>query len=133
VLKTESKHDILLIDDSPDLRLPMKRLLEMEGYGVICAENGQVALETLRSSAQLPGLILLDLMMPVMDGQTFRAHQLQDAQLAAIPVIVMSASALVKHQSDQLGVYAYLSKPVEIDRLLDLTERVFRRPPEASL
>jgi two-component system, chemotaxis family, chemotaxis protein CheY len=128
-----STFKILLIDDSPDLRLPMKRLLEMEGYQVDCAENGQIALEMLRATSELPGLILLDLMMPIMDGQTFRAHQLKETRFSTIPVIVMSASSLVKRESDQLGVFAYLSKPVEIDRLLALTEQILGPPPEASL
>lgn len=120
--------DILLVDDSPDLRIPMKRLLEMEGYQVVCAENGKVALDYLGSTNSLPGLILLDLMMPIMDGPTFRSHQLQNARWSLIPVVVMSASALVKREADQLGVRAYLSKPVELDDLLDLTAQLLGTP-----
>ena len=120
--------EILLVDDSPDLRIPMKRLLEMEGYRVVCAENGQAALDYLRSGKPLPGLILLDLMMPVMDGPTFRAAQVSDSKLSKIPVVVMSASALVKREADQLGVRAYLSKPVELDDLLGLTEKIIGLP-----
>ncbi len=85
------KPRILVVEDDLSTREALSMLLSAEGYGVSTAADGVAALEQLRDG-QRPGLILLDLMMPLMDGWQFRHEQLRDPSLANIPVIVCSAS-----------------------------------------
>ncbi len=82
---------LLLVDDDERVREALVALLEAQGYPVVGAANGREALDVLRVRGLRPGLILLDLMMPVMDGWQFRAAQLADAELATVPVVVFSA------------------------------------------
>jgi CheY-like chemotaxis protein len=89
---TPPQEHILVVEDDIDLRATLCDALDLEGYVTICAENGEAALRHLASGAR-PCVILLDLMMPVMDGWTFRQEMLKDPSLASIPVIVMSAAA----------------------------------------
>jgi len=109
---------VLIIDDDRDIRDAIQELLEAEGYAVCTAENGAVALQQLRHVR--PQLILLDLMMPVMDGASFREAQMNDDSLAAIPTIVMSARSDPGREAGPLLVRACLSKPIELDELLAL-------------
>ena len=83
--------DILLVDDDGDVRDAITDRLEREGYRVESCSNGLDALEWLRGAARLPRLILLDMMMPVMDGWHFREEQLQDTVLAGVPLVILSA------------------------------------------
>ena len=92
------------------------RFLELEGFRVELASNGKQALERLHSGVH-PCVILLDLMMPVMDGWQFRRQQVQDQQLAGIPVIVVSAAG--KDRISEIDANAYLSKPVDLEQLLE--------------
>src|SRR5262245_22499124 len=85
---------ILIVDDDSDLRETIREVLDDEGYETAAAGNGAEALAWLRE-APLPALILLDLMMPLMDGWRFREEQLKDDRIAAIPVIVMTAGRKV--------------------------------------
>jgi CheY-like chemotaxis protein len=83
----------MVVEDDQDVRTSLVQALEDEGYAVSAAENGQEALTLLRAATEiLPRLILLDLMMPVLDGQGFLAEQSRDARLAQIPVLVLTAS-----------------------------------------
>ena len=77
---------ILVVDDDPDIRDSLREVLEDEGYGTSCVANGREALDFLRSGKR-PCVILLDLMMPVMDGWQFLEEQKRDPALAAIPVL----------------------------------------------
>ena len=87
------------------------------------ASEGEAALRLLREMDALPGLILLDLMMPGMDGITFRHHQRQDARLSAIPVVVISADAHAEARTSALGVAACYRKPVRLAALYELVNR----------
>jgi len=100
------------------------RFLELEGYTVETAENGKRALERLGSGVGAC-VILLDLMMPVMDGWQFRQDQIRDATLADIPVIVVSAAG--RERLERIHANAYLSKPVDLDELLGCVTQ-FCRP-----
>lgn len=111
--------DILLVDDDSDLREATANILEDSGYRVATAVNGLACLEWLRDAEHPPSLILLDLMMPVMDGWQFRVEQLKDRALAAIPVVVLSAMV---NNSMHEGVEA-LQKPVKLKVLLALVAR----------
>ena len=112
---------VLIVEDDVDLREMMAQLLTLEGYNAATAANGSEALEYLRHSGDRPQVILLDLMMPVMDGWEFRQRQKADPELAALPVIVLSA--LDQSRSDGVDAAAYLKKPLDFDRLLALVRQ----------
>jgi DNA-binding response OmpR family regulator len=111
-------HDwLLLVDDDTGIRDSLTLLLEMESYRLQSATDGADALRLLRASATLPRVILLDLMMPVLDGFQFRACQLADAALRDIPVLVLTAG-LIDERVHALDAAGYLRKPIDIDILL---------------
>lgn len=107
---------ILLIEDNVDMRDSIAMLLEYQGYEVIAASNGQEGLDCLRTMER-PCLILLDLMMPVMDGWTFRTELLRNPELALIPVIILSGAEDAEDAAARLRCAAHLSKPFPADRL----------------
>ena len=110
---------ILVVDDHDDVRDALVAILQAEGYLTAVAVNGAEALDFLHSTPVLPCLILLDLMMPVMDGSEFRQKQLADPELSSIPVIIVSAYGQ-RTQGRALGAAAYVAKPVDVDRLMNL-------------
>jgi CheY-like chemotaxis protein len=107
---------VFIVEDDVDTREMLGRFLELEGYRVESAANGKAALERLDAGAPAC-VILLDLMMPVMDGWEFRREQVQNAALADIPVIVVSAAG--RDRIHQIDANSYLSKPVDLDELLE--------------
>lgn len=109
---------VLIVEDDADLREMMAQLLSLEGFTARTASNGRDALEYMHRSGDRPELILLDLMMPVMDGWEFRRHQQQDPDLARIPVVVLSA--LDPSRAGDLRPDAFLKKPLDFDRLLQI-------------
>jgi CheY-like chemotaxis protein len=116
------EHLILLVEDDEATRTAMALALELQGYTVTAVANGQEALDQLRAAGR-PCLILLDLMMPVMDGWQFRRAQAQDPALAGIPVVVVSADGSVPQKAAALGAAGFLQKPVEVDDLLVTVQR----------
>ena len=104
---------VLVVEDDPDALEALGDLLESHGYAVSCARHGGEALERLGRSP-LPRLIVLDLLMPIMDGWEFRRRQKKDPRIAQIPVVVLSASSAAK----PIDATSILRKPVDIDRLL---------------
>ena len=86
-----NRHKVMVVEDDSEIREALLEILEENGCDAVGAVNGERALAYLRSTDSLPCLILLDLMMPVMDGHEFRQCQHEDATLARIPVIVMTA------------------------------------------
>jgi len=117
---TDAHGKVLIVDDEPDLRESLAAILESEGYGVIEAEHGEQALQRLRTTPTDVCLILLDLFMPTMNGWRFRDEQLHDPSLASIPVIVITADAAAARKAKTLGVADALTKPLDLDRLLNL-------------
>jgi CheY-like chemotaxis protein len=115
-------HVVLVVEDDPDIRATLCDALEDNGYSPVGAANGVEALEYLRSDAEKPCLILLDLMMPVMDGQTFRSEQVADPALARIPVVVISAYRDVEKYAVELAT-EYLPKPVRLETLLETARK----------
>lgn len=109
---------VLIVEDDEDIARNLKDLLESEGHETEWARNGKKALEILTQSQKLPSLILLDLMMPVMDGFQFRVEQEKDSRLAHIPVVIMTADAQIESKKARIGAKAFLRKPIEIDDLL---------------
>ena len=110
---------ILIVEDDDDVREALAAVLETHGYSTVTAEDGRQAMEHLRSAGGFC-LILLDLFMPVMNGWAFRREQMQDPELANIPVLVISADSAAAKRAVTPGVVAAMTKPVEFDRLLQI-------------
>jgi CheY-like chemotaxis protein len=107
---------VLVVDDDPDVRELLRVALRTEGYEVACVSNGREALNHLRSHADIC-MILLDLMLPIMDGTDFRTTQLHDRSLAWIPVILMSGASDSDRRARELGVRALVTKPLDLDEV----------------
>ncbi len=116
---------IFVVDDDTDLRETLGELLLEEGYDARLCENGRVALEQLRRGER-PRLILLDLMMPEMNGWQFREAQLEDAELRDIPVVVMTASR--GFDGHPITASEVLFKPIGLGELMSAVERNARAP-----
>ncbi len=113
---SDGRHRVLVADDDPSIQGFLAEALTDEGYEVRTAANGREALTILREWR--PDLILLDLMMPEMDGWTFRARQLELDGLAEIPVIVLTAGETARARLQALQAAAVFTKTVDIDVLL---------------
>jgi CheY-like chemotaxis protein len=116
-------HTILVVDDEEMLRDSLVEFLEDNGYRAVGAGDGREALDKLRSFAKRPCVILLDLMMPVLDGKAFREQQLRDPALAPIPVIVLSAYRDVGTWARDLSVDHCFPKPLKLPALLDAVRK----------
>ena len=110
-----------MVDDDEDIRDTLCELLEDEGYHASAAANGREALAFLRAAPSLPCMIILDLMMPVMDGWQFRREQQDDPALAHIPVLVITAAGA--QQASTISATELLAKPLRIERVLDVLGR----------
>jgi CheY-like chemotaxis protein len=108
---------VLIVEDDAATRGALSECLCVEGYEVICATNGAEALTLLRTE-RLPDVILLDLMLPEIDGWDFRAAQKRDPNLARIPVIALSAVGKL------VDAEASLRKPIRVEELLEVVSRV---------
>jgi two-component system chemotaxis response regulator CheY len=117
--ETRDPIKILVVEDDPDLGDTLCDTLAMSGYRAAYAADGIAALEMLRNGADLPDLILLDLMLPRMDGWGFREAQLGDKRLKDIPVVVLSAAGEIK----PINADYLLRKPVTSEMLLATIER----------
>lgn len=109
--------DVLIVDDDPDCVEALRYLLEDQGYDVHVAHNGQEALEHFESGGR-PDVVILDLLMPVMDGLEFLNRRRQDPVLAGTPVIVLTASDARLASRDDV----VLRKPVDFGQLMDTIE-----------
>ena len=118
---TEGARCLLVVEDDPDIRAMLSQLLEFEGYEVISASNGREALQRLHGGAR-PFLLLVDLMMPIMDGWEFLEQRAKEPELAAIPVVVFSGDGNVG-RAGTLPVAGYLRKPIDCNALLATVER----------
>jgi CheY-like chemotaxis protein len=105
---------VLVVDDDPEVCDLLRVALSSEGYQVATVPNGRAALHYLRSNAD-SCIILLDLMLPIMDGPHFRTAQLHDRSLAWIPLIVMSAAVDADRRARELGARRLVRKPLDLD------------------
>ena len=119
--------NVLVVDDDPDLLDATSFVIENEGIVVETARNGEEALEVLRAG-RLPGLVLLDLMMPVMNGWEFLEEVAKDPVLKAIPVVVLTAA----ERTQVPGATEVLSKPVDLVALLRVVQRYVRGDDDAG-
>jgi len=108
---------VLVIDDEPDVRWLIRMSLERAGHQVLVAEDGLRGVAV--AMKQRPEVIVLDLMMPVMDGATFIAAKNRDSRVADIPIIVVTAAG----RADVEGVAAVMRKPFLLDDFLDVVSR----------
>jgi CheY-like chemotaxis protein len=123
-MSPHSESHILVVEDDKDLREILGEALRLEGFSVVCVEHGAAALRYLGTGAR-PSVILLDLMMPVMDGWTFRRELLKDEVLAQIPLVVMTAVG--QGRATSIESNATLYKPLEIEAVLDAVESYLPR------
>jgi CheY-like chemotaxis protein len=118
--QTPCSRRVFVVEDDRDIREAVVEILEDHAYKPVPAENGAVALQRLRAGGPDPCLILLDVMMPAMDGFQFRAEQEKDPSLAAIPVVLFTAHAAVSPTS--IGAVGVLKKPIDFEALLSIIE-----------
>ncbi len=112
----DAERRVLVVEDDAMMRTLLSDALTDEGYFVRTVADGWEGITTL--SEWRPDLIVLDLMMPAMDGQTFRTAQRRVPETADIPVVVLSARPDVQAQARELGVAAVLPKPFDLPELL---------------
>jgi two-component system chemotaxis response regulator CheY len=115
--------NILLVEDDVDVREALVEALSDRGYAVETAGDGLVALQVLRGGKR-PGVILLDLMMPRMDGVEFRTAQRADPKLADLPVVLLSADARIEEKARAMKVQDAIRKPIDLEQLYRVIERV---------
>jgi CheY-like chemotaxis protein len=124
----DDKHNrphVLVVDDDIDSLRALAEVLESEGFETACAENGREAWEQMHR--RRPDLIVLDLLMPKMDGRALRMHQRREPNLATIPVVIVSA-----HTQDMLDVNAaaIFTKPLNVPAFLDVVNQATKRTAE---
>jgi CheY-like chemotaxis protein len=112
-------HSVLVVDDDPAICEAIQQALEEEGYQVITAEHGQAALDWLKGAPSRPCVIILDLMMPVMDGAALRRAQLSDPTLSNIPVILVTAGGNADKKAAAVGADLGMTKPMSLHELLE--------------
>src|SRR4051812_35960897 len=120
---------VLVVDDDDDIRTAVQEVLEGEGYSTQGASNGKEALDLLQAPGSLPALVLLDLMMPEMDGWELLVRMDQDPTLHRVPVALMSAHPSIRKAFDDdrgrsMAASMLLPKPLNLLRLLSIVERV---------
>jgi len=118
---------ILIVEDDADNASALRDVLQDEGYVVSRANNGIDALRQLKSGP-LPGLILLDLMMPEMDGSHFAKAVRDEEAWKHIPMVVLSASGRAAERAATPGIERFLHKPVDLTTLLDVINTHYREP-----
>jgi CheY-like chemotaxis protein len=115
---------ILVVEDDEDIREGIADALRDQGYAVTTATNGAEALDQLkRAASEPPSLILLDLMMPVMNGWELCQAMQDDGALASIPVVVLSGDAHAQQKTAALRVQDAIAKPISLAKLLEVAER----------
>lgn len=122
---------IVIVEDDIDVRETLAEVLSEEGYETNAFSGGQAALQYLSALQDMPALILLDLMMPTMDGWEFRREQRRLGTLIAVPTVILSADGNIDRNMEALEANGYLRKPIHIKTLLQLVERFCGPPPTA--
>jgi CheY-like chemotaxis protein len=117
---------ILVVDDDDDFREALSEVLLQAGYPVQQAENGEVALA--KCAVEQPGIVLLDLKMPVLDGWGVMERMRKDAKSAAVPILILSAYGF-EWEAELLGAQGYIPKSVGMEEILDRVSRAAGPPP----
>ena len=113
---------VLVVEDDLDIRESLEQILEIEGYQPLLAENGQAAVEILEHGAR-PCLILLDLMMPVMNGWEFLEQSRKDSHINEIPIVLISGQVVARETAALWGLAGYVEKPIKIDSLIQTVKK----------
>jgi len=121
---------VLVVDDDEELLGLLQTALESDGCEVLTAPDGKSGLECARASD--PHVIMLDLMMPVLDGWGFRVEQLGDPRISGIPVVVTTAAPDKQARSDALRAQAFCRKPLDLDLLARLVRDICHCRSEAG-
>jgi CheY-like chemotaxis protein len=117
---------VLVVDDDADCRTMLEHTLTFEGFRVVCACNGREALTL--AHEQRPGVILLDLMMPVMSGYEFRRNQQSDPLLADIPIVCISGTYNAEARARDIDAAACFTKPLQLDALVGTIRTMLASP-----
>ena len=117
---------IMVVEDFEDNRFMMRRLLEMSGYRVVEAENGEEAVE--RAQSERPDLILMDISLPLLDGLSATRRIRSHTELSRVPVVAVSAHDTADFHAEALaaGCNEYLTKPIDFDELEQLLDRFLK-------
>jgi CheY-like chemotaxis protein len=121
---------VLAVEDDQTIRDLLIELLSGEGFDIQCAANGLEALAIL--GGWIPDVIILDLMMPVMDAETFREHQLKMQRASNVPIVVLSALNDVQDRAKALGATGVIAKPFDLDSLVRMLRDVIPASAKAS-
>ena len=119
---------VLVVDDDHDIRETLEAIFNSCDVPVKTAKDGAEALSVLRRGPQRAGLILLDVMMPGMNGFEFRAEQLRDENLKSVPTVIMSGGGNLETRAAVMGLPAY-RKPLDLRALLALVQTYLPRAP----
>lgn len=114
---------VMVVDDDSDIRDAIREVLQDGNYHPVLAADGASALDELRAAEPKPCVILLDVMMPVLDGKAFRSQQRDDPQLSSIPIVVLSAHADAVAAAAEMKAEGFLRKPVDLNDLLHTVEQ----------
>ena len=130
LLVDNDNHTVLVVEDFEDNRFMMRRLLEMSGYRVLEAINGEEAVEMARR--ERPGLILMDLSLPLLDGLAATRRIRQHEDLRNVPIVAVSAHDTADFHADALaaGCNDYVTKPIDFDQLEALLGRLLPKNSE---
>ncbi|HLM58569.1 MAG TPA: response regulator [Pyrinomonadaceae bacterium] len=125
--KSEARPTVLVVEDFEDNRFMMRRLLEMSGYHVVEAVNGQQAVEL--AGDENPDVILMDLSLPMLDGLAATRKIRERDQLARVPIVAVSAHDSADFHAEALaaGCNEYVTKPIDFDQLIQLLDRLLHR------
>jgi two-component system, cell cycle response regulator DivK len=125
--KNGAQLTVMVVEDFEDNRFMMRRLLEMSGYRVVEATNGQEAVETAR--LEHPDLILMDLSLPLLDGLAATRRIREQTELRDVPIVAVSAHDTADFHADALaaGCNEYVTKPIDFDQLEDLLARLIAK------
>ncbi len=117
---------ILTVDDDESIRHAVSEMLEFEGFESVWAKNGLVALDYLKRipDSELPDLVLLDYMMPVMNGKQFFLEKIMDPRLTQIPVVMMTANGNLVNVMDNVETSGYMSKPMDYDTVVKMVKHL---------
>jgi CheY-like chemotaxis protein len=122
---------VLVVDDEPTIRELIADFLRESGCHVDTAANGAEALRLMEQ--QLPHVIVLDLMMPRLDGYGFVATKRRDPRFSQVPIVLMTAAFGAVEVAEHLGAHACLPKPFELDELVDMVDRLVDNPMQMLL
>jgi CheY-like chemotaxis protein len=119
---------LLIVEDDADIAEALADVFKARGYRVETASNGKEAIDRVCSSGMRPDAILLDLLMPVMDGHAFLRARSSEPLLAEVPIVIITAQPDIAANEDE-GVYARFDKPLSLRQVVDTVERACHRGP----